>query len=76
MTPSMSRVALIELVERIMRGDGETTEEADRLVELFLQNVPDPGADDLIFYPLATFGHEPTADEVVDRALSYKPIQL
>lgn len=73
---SMSRDELIELVRRIMAGEGESQEEADRLVEQFLANVPHPEADGLIFYPDQYFGHEPTAEEVVDRALSYKPLQL
>lgn len=72
----MDRDELIGPVRLIMSAEGNTQEEADRLVEIFVANVPHPAADDLIFYPDEEFGHEPTAEEVVDRALSYRPIQL
>ena len=72
----MSRDELVGLVRRIMAGEGGSQEEADRLVDLFLENVPHPEADGLIFYPERYFGHEPTAEEVVDAALSYRPIEL
>jgi hypothetical protein len=77
----LSRDELIELVERIMRAEGETQEEADRLVELFEASVPRPDASDLIFWPKlalgdASPGRELTAAEVVDLALSYRPIEL
>jgi Colicin immunity protein / pyocin immunity protein len=72
----LTRSELIDLVERIMRGDSDSQEEADRLVDLFVDSVPHPEADDLIFYPQKTFGREPTAEEVVDAALSYTPIEL
>lgn len=72
----MSRDELVALVRRIMAGEGGSQEEADRLVDLFLENVPHPEADGLIFYPDEYFGHEPTPEEVVDAALSYRPIEL
>lgn len=72
----MTRDELIELVRLIMAGAGGSQEEADRLVDVFVANVPHPEADDLIFYPEKAFGREPTAEEVVDRALSYEPIAL
>jgi Colicin immunity protein / pyocin immunity protein len=76
MPQHLTRNELIELVGRIMRGEGDSQEEADRLVDLFVENVPHPEADDLIFYPEKVFGREPTAEEVVDAALSYRPIEL
>ncbi|HYZ75916.1 MAG TPA: bacteriocin immunity protein [Gaiellaceae bacterium] len=72
----IEREELVDLVRRIMRGEGETQEEADRLVGLFADNVPHPRASDLIFYPEEEFGHEPTPEEVVDRALSYRATAL
>jgi Colicin immunity protein / pyocin immunity protein len=72
----IDRDQLIELVERIMSAEGESQEEADRLVGLFAENVPHPRASDLIFYPEEEFGHEPTPEEVVDRALSYRATAL
>jgi Colicin immunity protein / pyocin immunity protein len=72
----VDRDELIALVRRIMAGEGESQEEADSLVDRFVANVPHPRADDLIFYPDEEFGHEPSPEEVVDRALGYKPIEL
>jgi hypothetical protein len=77
----MSREELIELVERIMRAEGETEEQADQLIDLFEANVPRPEASDLIFHPEQALGdaypgRELTAAEVVDFALSYRPIAL
>jgi hypothetical protein len=77
----LSRQELIELVGRIMRGDGATEDEDDRLVELFEDSVVHPAATDLIFYPYKYFGEkyrgkEPTPEQVVDAALAYKPIEL
>ncbi len=72
----MTREELIDLVRRIQAAEGESEEEADRLVELFEANVPHPGAADLIFYWDDHFDHDPRAEEVVDRALSYRPIEL
>lgn len=81
MANQMSRDELIHLVERIMRAEGETEEEADRLVDLFEASVPRPGASDLIFWPEQALGddypgRELGAAEVVDVALSYSPIAL
>jgi len=61
-----------------MVGDAPTEEEHDRLIELFERNVPRPGASDLIFWPERVVGEqrELSAEEVVDIALSYKPIAL
>ena len=42
----------------------------------FEANVPHPEASDLIFYPDRYFADEPTAEQVVDCALSYRPLQL
>jgi hypothetical protein len=64
-----TRAELIELVERIMSAEGKTEDEADEL-------VPHPDADELIFSPDKLFGHDPSPTEVVDRALSYEPVEL
>ena len=77
----LSRDELIELVERITRGEGATEDEADRLIERFESNVPRPDASDLIFWPEQALGadypgRELTAAEVVDIALGYRPIAL
>lgn len=69
----LNREALITLVEKIRNAEGETEEENDRLLELFLHNVPDPNAANYIF----ELEYETlTAAEIVDRSLAYRPIQL
>ena len=65
----MDREELIRLVERIMRCEG-TEEEQDDLLELLEKNVLDPQVSNYIFY------EENTPEEVVDKALAYKPIIL
>lgn len=77
----LRRDELIKLVEAITRADGATEEEDDRLLQLFQDSVVHPAASDLIFYSHKYFGEEyrhkqPTAEQVVDMALEYKPIEL
>jgi hypothetical protein len=74
----MDREHLIALVRQIMAVDPPTEEEQNRLIHLFEANVPRPGASDLIFWPKTVPGvdRELSAEEVVDLALSYKPIAL
>ncbi|KAK1180828.1 bacteriocin immunity protein [Streptomyces sp. NBS 14/10] len=67
----MTRDELVNLVERVMAGEG-TESEHDALVRLLEENVPHPRVLNLIYYsdpPL-------TAQEVVDKALAYRPIEL
>ena len=61
--------------------EGETEEEADDLINQFEANVPRPAASDLIFHPREALGRdwpgrELSPEEVVDYALSYRPIAL
>ena len=70
------RDRLIAIVQRILDGDYSSDEEVDSLVAAFRRGVLDPAATDLIFCSSNHFDHEPTAAEVVDRALSYRPIEL
>ncbi|MFD0713195.1 hypothetical protein [Paenibacillus sp. GCM10027626] len=49
-----------------------TEEEIDRMIELLEQSVPHPEVSDLIFWNEI----ELTPEQVVEKALSYKPIQL
>ncbi len=67
----LSKNELIELVQKIMEVSG-TEEEQDQMLILLEQNVPDPEVSNLIYW------HTPelSAEEVVDKALSYKAIQL
>jgi Colicin immunity protein / pyocin immunity protein len=75
---ALTRDELIGLVERIMRVETADEDDEDRLVDLFEESVVHPAASDLIFHPARYFGegHEPSAEEVVDAALAYRPIEL
>ena len=65
----MGRTELIDLVNKIINCEG-TEEEVDNMILLLEENVVYPDICDLIFYD------EKTAEEIVDIALAYKPIQL
>ena len=65
----MNREELISLVEKIMKCEG-SEEEEDELLKLLEENVLDPRVSSYIYY------EENTPEEVVDKALSYKPIIL
>ncbi|MFD3336672.1 bacteriocin immunity protein [Streptomyces sp. NPDC058700] len=68
----LTRGELIRLVEKIMEG-AESEEDQDALIETLKRNVSHPRVLDLIFHPE---DDEPTAEQVVDSALSYRPIEL
>jgi hypothetical protein len=70
------RVRLVELARKLIAGDYEDDDELDRDMAEFAANVPHPAPSDLTYYWETSFDHEPTPDEVVDRALSYRPIEL
>ena len=65
----MTRDELIALVEKIMKCQG-TEKEIDDMIEELQRNVIDPEVTNYIFY------EENTPEEVVDKALAYKPIIL
>ena len=67
------RAELVSLVQKIINAEG-TEEEQDEMLLLLKASVPDPKVSDLIYYPPG--GQDLSAEEVVDRALAYKPIQL
>lgn len=78
----MTREELIELGYKIMNCEG-SEDEIDELIELFDENVPHPDGANLFFYPENYNArkddisqYNPTVEEVVDKALSYKAIQL
>ncbi len=71
MEESLSKDELVQLVEKIINNEG-TDEEIDNWVVIVERSVPMPGITNLIYY-----SHEKlTAEEVVERALAYRPIQL
>ncbi len=78
----MTREELIELGYKIVNCEG-SEDEIDELMELFDENVPHPDGANLFFYPENYNArkddisqYNPTVEEVVDKALSYKAIQL
>lgn len=78
----MTREELIELGNKIVNCVG-TEKEQDEMYELFSKNVPHPSGANLFYYPENynarkdnITDYRPTVEEVVDKALSYKPIQL
>lgn len=72
MPRKLNRKQLIEIVKKICIVDYAIEEEYEQDLSIFLDNVPDPEASDLIFH------HNPelSPEEIVDKALAYKPIIL
>lgn len=66
-----SREELVRMVQLLIDAR-LTEEEEDRIVDELKSSVVHPRVTDLIYY------HTPklTAEEVVDRALAYRPIEL
>jgi hypothetical protein len=74
----LGRLKLIELAQRIIDANG-TEEEIDSWLEHMEQSISLPNGymSDLIFHPQRNgLGENPSAAEIIDRALSYKPLQL
>lgn len=67
---------MLAIVQGLTDGDYSSDQKAGRLVAGFEAGVLDPSAADLIFWSDKHFDHEPAAAEIVDRALSYRPIEL
>lgn len=78
----MTREELIKLGKKIVSCEG-TEEEISAMIDLFNKNVPHPNGAGLFFYPENYNAHKdnisnynPSLEEVVDKALNYKAIQL
>lgn len=65
----MQRKELIKLIEKIQRGEG-TEEEADNDIDFLCRSVADPQAANYIFQ------EDLSAEEIADKILDYKHIQL
>ncbi|MDI9881117.1 bacteriocin immunity protein [Flectobacillus longus] len=79
---AMTREELIKLGNLILDFEG-TEEEHTELLLLFDNNVPHPQGSTLFFYPENYNArkddrsqYNPSVEEVVDKALSYKSIHL
>ena len=67
---AMTREELIQLVKDITTPTGKTEEEVNKLIDILEMNVPHPSVTDWIYYD------DLTPEQIVDKALTYKPIQL
>ena len=72
--PNMTREELILLVSQIIDfpRSGKAGDHLDEMLRLFSNNVPHPSPVDLISFNPG----DVTAEEVVDKALSYEPLEL
>ncbi len=72
MAKNLTKGELVEVVRRICEAEYKNEQERHKLLVLFLDNVPDPEATRLISH------HKPelTPEEIVEKALAYKPILL
>ncbi|MDX2306093.1 MAG: colicin immunity protein [Microscillaceae bacterium] len=68
----MNREELIELAKKIMTAEGTEKQYRENII-IFKKNVLDPNATDYFFDLSYT---DLTPEQIVDKALSYKPIQL
>lgn len=69
----MEREELVALVRRIMAAEGDDAL-MDAWIEALRGNVVDPHVVGYIFHP--EDGWAPTAEEIVERALAYRPFAL
>ena len=77
----MTRDELMDLAERILTEEDD--EVLSDLMEQFDRNVPHPEGNSLFFYPEGwnarnggLTSYAPTAEEVVNTCLAYRPICL
>lgn len=68
----MEREYLVELVRKIIEVQG-TEQEIDEWLRELEARVPHPHVSDLIFYPEK---EDMTPEQIVDEALTYRPIRL
>ena len=71
MLKKLTREELINLVSKIIECEG-SEEEIDEMIEVVKRNVPYPDISDLIYWS----EDELTPEQIIDKALNYKPIQL
>ncbi|MEU9709166.1 MULTISPECIES: e9imm peptide [unclassified Streptomyces] len=69
----MSRDEALSLVRRLLNESGETGE-ADEILDALERGLACPHIGDYVYWPLPD--SDPTPEEIVDRALAYRPIAL
>ncbi|MFJ3880887.1 hypothetical protein ACIPW5_26000 [Streptomyces sp. NPDC090077] len=67
----ITRDELVEIVRRLLTASAES----DHYLRLLEANVSHPRVSDLVFYPSDVL-QGPSAEQIVDEALSYRPIAL
>lgn len=76
MMQKLSKSELVDLVAKLLGAEG-SEEETLRWLELVEQSVSDPNVQGLIYWPNRYgLSGEPSAEEIVERALNYQPIAL
>lgn len=73
---TLSRAEIVALAQKLIDGNYQSDADVDNDMAKFAAAVPHPRPAGLIYYWEEEFDHEPTAEEVVERALSYRPIEL
>ena len=71
MLKKLTREELTNLVNKIVECEG-SEEEIDEMIEIVKRTVPHPEISDLIYWN----EEELTPEQIVDKALNYKPIEL
>lgn len=66
----LSRKEIVNLIEEIRKCENKSEEDIDRLIEKLERGVIDPWVSNYIFWS------EMTSEEIADKALKYKPIEL
>lgn len=66
----LSRKEIVNLVEEIRKCENKSEEDIDRLIEKLERGAIDPRVSDYIFWS------EMTPEEIADKTLKYKPIEL
>ncbi|OIB04696.1 hypothetical protein AK95_13010 [Paenibacillus sp. LC231] len=67
----LTKAQIVDLVTSLYNGEG-SEKEVGEWIELLQRNVPHPDISNLIFWPEKDL----TPEEIVEKALNYKPIVL
>ncbi|WP_079406128.1 bacteriocin immunity protein [Streptomyces sp. 3211] len=70
----MTREEAVRLVQLLMDGNTASEAEGDAIIEALELRLRCPHISDYIFYPGP--GQHPSAEQVVERAMAYRPIAL
>nr|WSX50731.1 bacteriocin immunity protein [Streptomyces sp. NBC_00974] len=70
----MTRAEAVRLVQQLTDGDIASEDEGSEIIEALERGLRCPHVSDYIFYPGAD--QQPSAEQVVERALTYRPIAL